>query len=150
MLSEPDKPPESDGPPGPNKIPSVSDESPTPDSLAIKEEIRFALIARTARTNTSEGPRRDDSFHPMIDAMEHAGHRINRINFGAPSPDPPVAIWLTVAVFIIRVLQFVLPTSWRWLTEEQTHDIDKILSGGAFGAFIAKYLSTAIFPDKKR
>ena len=61
-----------------------------------------------------------------------------------------VAIWLTVTVFIIRVLHSYSPTGWRWLTEEQTHDIDKILSDGAFGAFIAKYLSTAIFPDKKR
>ena len=125
MLSEPDKPPESDEPPGPNKVPSVSDESPTPDSLAIKEENRFALIAE-----------RQEQIRQSV----HGG----MILFIR------VAIWLTVAVFIIRVLQFVLPTSWRWLTEEQTHDIDKILSGGAFGAFIAKYLSTAIFPDKKR
>jgi hypothetical protein len=60
-----------------------------------------------------------------------------------------VAVGLTMLVFILRALQFVLPSSWRWLTEEQTHDINKILLGGAFGAFIAKYLSSAIFPDRK-
>jgi hypothetical protein len=95
-----------------------------PDALSLEEEKHFA------RTAQRQEQIRESVHWGMILFIR-------------------VAIVLTTLVFILRVLQFVLPTSWRWLSDEQTHDIDKLLFGGAYGAFIARYLRSAIFPDRK-
>jgi len=63
-----------------------------------------------------------------------------------------ISIWIlffvAIAIFIIRVLHFVFPECWCWLTDERLQNIDKFLFSGAFGGILVKYASY-IFANKK-
>jgi len=64
-----------------------------------------------------------------------------------------LSIWslfvVAIVVFIIRVLHFIIPDVWCWLSNERLQNIDKFLFSGAFGGILVKY-ATYIFYDKKK
>ena len=58
-----------------------------------------------------------------------------------------VAFLSFIAVFFIRVLHFVLPDSWQWLSEDQVQGIDKLIFSGAIGGFIGRYFKRFNEPE---
>lgn len=50
-----------------------------------------------------------------------------------------VALVCFLAVFIIRVAHFVLPSCWRWLNDHDIQGLDKLIFSGAIGGFIGKF-----------
>jgi len=52
-----------------------------------------------------------------------------------------VAFSAFVVVFLIRVVHFILPGHWAWLTDLQIQGIDKLIFSGAIGGFIGRYLN---------
>lgn len=55
-----------------------------------------------------------------------------------------IAAYSFFVVFIARMLHFVLPTCWAWLSDEQIHAIDKSLFSGAIGGLIVKHLKDVV------
>lgn len=52
-----------------------------------------------------------------------------------------VGFSMFLVVFIIRVLHFILPLHYQWLSNEQVQGIDKLLFSGALGGFLGKYFN---------
>jgi hypothetical protein len=50
-----------------------------------------------------------------------------------------VAFYSFTLVFCVRLLHFVLPTCWQWITSEQVQSIDKLFFSGALGSLIGGY-----------
>ena len=44
-----------------------------------------------------------------------------------------------VIVFLIRIGHFILPTDYKWLSDEQLQTIDKFLFSGALGGIVSKH-----------
>ena len=51
------------------------------------------------------------------------------------------AFGIFLIVFVIRVLHFVIPEAWHWLTPEQIQGIDKLIFSGTIGGFIGRYFN---------
>jgi hypothetical protein len=113
MPSEPDKPPE------PEKIPSVSDESPTPDPLALKEEKLFQEKGKSRRAG-----QREVVLHWVSLAVV-------------------AALGLTAfAVILIRAWHILGPSDKRWLSAQDLEALDgdiKLIATGGVGAIIGGY-----------
>ncbi len=58
-----------------------------------------------------------------------------------------VAFLAFIAVFFIRVIHFVLPEGWQWLSDEQVQGIDKLIFSGAIGGFIGRYFKKFNEPE---
>jgi hypothetical protein len=58
-----------------------------------------------------------------------------------------IAFVIFLIVFLIRVSQLVLPSCWRWLSEEDIQGIDKLFFSGTIGGVIGRYMKVVI-PDK--
>lgn len=58
-----------------------------------------------------------------------------------------VAFLAFIAVFFIRVIHFVLPEAWQWLSDEQVQGIDKLIFSGAIGGFIGRYFKRFNEPE---
>lgn len=50
-----------------------------------------------------------------------------------------VAFYSFTVVFSVRLIHFVLPTCWQWITAEQIQSIDKLFFSGALGSLIGGY-----------
>lgn len=60
-----------------------------------------------------------------------------------------VAAFAFIALFIVRMIHFMLPQNWCWLSAEQTQSIDRFLFSGAIGGLVGNYLKQ-IFPNGKK
>lgn len=54
------------------------------------------------------------------------------------------ALWVIVysllAVFLIRIIHFVLPNCWHWITKDTLNEINNLLSSGLIGALVGRKL----------
>ena len=55
-----------------------------------------------------------------------------------------VAAFMFLLMLVARVLHFILPEDWLWLSDEQVQDMDGFLFSGTLGGLIVKFLSPMI------
>ena len=54
-----------------------------------------------------------------------------------------IAAYVMIGVFIVRMLHFVFPANWCWLTPEQISSLDKFLFSGALGGLVVGFIKQA-------
>jgi hypothetical protein len=57
-----------------------------------------------------------------------------------------VAAIIVIIIFAVRMVFYVLPTSWRWLTDEQVKSMDDFLFHGIVGGIVGLYLRKSFQP----
>jgi hypothetical protein len=61
-----------------------------------------------------------------------------------------VTAFLLMIMFIIRVWHFVVPEPWKWLSVEQTHDLERIIFSGVIVSLAGSYFKRYNLLENKK
>lgn len=96
-----------------SEIPSAKE--PLPDGLAKQEEKKFSGDRRRAEETKQ-------AVHVLIIWFIR------------------IAAVIVTAIFGVRMVFYVLPSEWRWLTDDQIKSVDDFLFHGIIGGIVGLYL----------